>query len=246
MCRLRTSASLRRRYPSTAEHETKPHITQVTTDELLGLTGGVPWRRWAGAADDGNAVCVRCWRSSERRAVAAVSSAIEGAIVSKAVASAAQQRGRCSGVVVDNHVTVTDSRHPALRMAPALSSRRQCPRESCTCCSSQSLWLPACPGWSLAPRITTLCIRCCPATCEVAVLPGCGEGLQRLRTRPVTRGVSSRWRAAGRRPCRVSGSVVREAWGRPGARGRAVVVSLSRPGRARRGSRPVSRHGCGP
>src|SRR6266704_1042446 len=31
MCRLRTSASLQRQYPSTAEHETKPHITQVTT-----------------------------------------------------------------------------------------------------------------------------------------------------------------------------------------------------------------------
>jgi hypothetical protein len=89
--------------------------------------------------------CV-CWRPGERRAVAAVSSAIEGAIVSKVVASAVQQRGRRSGVVVDNHVTVTDSRHPALRMAPAPSSRRQCPRESCTCCSSQSLWLPRVPG----------------------------------------------------------------------------------------------------
>jgi hypothetical protein len=64
-------------------------------------------------------VCVRCWRSSERRAVAAVSSAVEGVIVSKVVASAVQQRERRSGVVVDNHVTVTDSRHPALRMAPA-------------------------------------------------------------------------------------------------------------------------------
>ena len=67
---------------------------------------------------------VQCWRSGERRAVAAVSSAIEGAIVSKVAASAVQQRGRRSGVVVDNHVTVTDSRHPALRMAPAPSSRR--------------------------------------------------------------------------------------------------------------------------
>src|SRR5215218_10087616 len=41
-CRLRTSASCDG-IPGPHEHETEPHIPQVTTDELLGTSGG-----WAG------------------------------------------------------------------------------------------------------------------------------------------------------------------------------------------------------
>jgi ABC-2 type transport system ATP-binding protein len=47
-------------------------------------------------------------------------------------------------------------------------------------------------------------------------------------------------------PDGVAWSAVRGAWGRRGGGGRGVVAPLSRPGRARRGSRPVARHGCGP
>ena len=53
-------------------------------------------------------------------------------------------------------------------------------------------------------------------------------------------------RAAGRWPCRVRGVAGQGGLGRHGAGGRAVVAPLCRPVRARRGSRPVSRHGCGP
>jgi len=53
-------------------------------------------------------------------------------------------RGRCPGVAGDQ-VTVTASHHPTLQMAPSASSRRQCPRDSCTRCSSHSRWFP----WSL-------------------------------------------------------------------------------------------------
>src|SRR5215212_11627769 len=35
MCRLRTSASCSGGLPGPHEHETEPHISQVTTDELL-------------------------------------------------------------------------------------------------------------------------------------------------------------------------------------------------------------------
>src|SRR6266511_1822655 len=39
MCRLRTSASCGGGIPRPHEHETRPHITQITTDELLGPFG---------------------------------------------------------------------------------------------------------------------------------------------------------------------------------------------------------------
>jgi len=83
------------------------------------------------------------WRSSKCRALAATSSAIEGAIVSTAAASArCHSRGWCPGVAAGDQVTVTASHHPALRIAPSASWRRQCPRDSCTRCSSRSRWLP--------------------------------------------------------------------------------------------------------
>src|SRR6266540_2044405 len=40
MCRLRTSASCSGGIPGPHQHETEPHISQLTTDELLGV-------RWA-------------------------------------------------------------------------------------------------------------------------------------------------------------------------------------------------------
>ena len=68
-------------------------------------------------------------------------SASTGAIMPAAAASArGSTAGRRSGAGADDQVTVTDSHHPALRMAPAGSSRRQCPRDSCTC-RGQSPWL---------------------------------------------------------------------------------------------------------
>src|SRR5215211_3030664 len=42
MCRLRTSASCSGGIPRPHEHETEPHISQVTTDELLVTVGGPP------------------------------------------------------------------------------------------------------------------------------------------------------------------------------------------------------------
>lgn len=103
--------------------------------------------------DEGNVVRVPRRRSSKCLALAATSSATEGAIASTATASARCQTGeRCSGVAAGDQVTVTDSHHPALRMAPASASYRQCPRESCTRCSS-----PA--ASSREPRDG----RCCPA-----------------------------------------------------------------------------------
>src|SRR5215212_2958476 len=40
MCRLRTSASCGGGIPRPHEHETEPHISQVTTDDLLGAVRG--------------------------------------------------------------------------------------------------------------------------------------------------------------------------------------------------------------
>jgi len=55
-------------------------------------------------------------------------SARTGAIMSVAAASArGSTAGRRSGAGAGDQVT--DSYHPALRMAPAGSSRRQCPRD---------------------------------------------------------------------------------------------------------------------
>jgi len=49
------------------------------------------------------------------------------------------------------------SHHPALRMASAASSRRQCPRDSWTCC--QRPWLSRGREWPEASRISPLCAR---------------------------------------------------------------------------------------
>ena len=51
-----------------------------------------------------------------------------------AVSARCSTAGRRPGTGAGNHVTVTDSHYPALRMAPRASSRRQWPRASCTCC----------------------------------------------------------------------------------------------------------------
>jgi hypothetical protein len=63
--------------------------------------------------------------------------------------------GRRSGAGAGDQVTVTDSHHPALRMAPAASSRRQCPRDSWTCC--QRPWLSRGREWPEGSRIGPLC-----------------------------------------------------------------------------------------
>src|SRR5215203_1978593 len=41
-CRLRTSASCGGGIPGPHEHEAEPHISQVTTDELLAVLGDLP------------------------------------------------------------------------------------------------------------------------------------------------------------------------------------------------------------
>ena len=80
-------------------------------------------------------------RCSRRLALVTATSASTGAITSAAAASArCSTAGRRSGADAGDQVTVTDSHHPELRMAPAASSRRQCPRDSCTCCC-QNPWL---------------------------------------------------------------------------------------------------------
>ena len=106
---------------------------------------------------DGTTARVRCLRSSRRHAVAATSSAAGGPIVSKAVASARCSKGeRRGGVAAGDQVTVTDSHHPALWMAPACSSRRQCPRVNCTCCASQRRWPPRRTLMTLLPRMPAI------------------------------------------------------------------------------------------
>jgi hypothetical protein len=75
--------------------------------------------------------------------------------------------GRRAGAGAGDQVMAIDSHHPALRMAPAASSRRQCPRDRCTCCC-QGPWLSRgrvrleacfmytlCAGLSL---VTTICV----------------------------------------------------------------------------------------
>jgi hypothetical protein len=69
-----------------------------------------------------------------------------GPSVSTAAASARCSLGeRLGGVAVGVQVTVTDSHHPALQIAPGCSSRRQCPRATCTR-SSQRPWPARCAG----------------------------------------------------------------------------------------------------
>jgi hypothetical protein len=83
-------------------------------------------------------------------------SARTGAIMSVAAASArGSTSGRRSGAGAGDQVTVTDSHHPALRMAPAASSRRQCPWDSWTCC--QRPWLSRGREWPEGSRIGPLC-----------------------------------------------------------------------------------------
>ena len=75
-------------------------------------------------------------------------SARTGAMMSVAAASArGSTAGRRSGAGAGDQVT--DSYHPALRMAPAASSRRQCPRDSWTCCQR-----PCCHGTENGLRVS--------------------------------------------------------------------------------------------
>ena len=105
---------------------------------------------------DGTTARVPCLRSSRRHAVAAMSSAAGGPSVSKAVTSTrCRQRDPLAGAAAGDHVTVTDSHHPALRTAPACSWRRQCPRATCTR-SSQRPWSARCAGMTLRPRMLTI------------------------------------------------------------------------------------------
>ena len=107
----------------------------VRSDRGSSLVPGASCRRGENATGR-----VRYRRSSMRLVLATATSASNGAITSAAAASA-----RCStaglrpGAGVGDQVMVTDSHHPALRMAPAASSRRQCPPDSCTC-RRQSPW----------------------------------------------------------------------------------------------------------
>jgi len=108
-------------------------------------------RRW-----DSTTARVPCLRSSRRHAVAATSSAAWGASVFRAVASARCSQGeRLGGVAAGDQVTVTDSHHAALRMTPGCSSRRQCPRATCTR-SSQRPWPARGAGLTLLPRMLTI------------------------------------------------------------------------------------------
>ena len=124
---LRASARSGRRMT-----ETRGHEVRSGRGSALAIGG----RRRRGG---GNAGRERRWRSINRTVVAAASSTIAGAIASAAAASARRSgAGLRPGAGAGDQVTVTDSHHPALRTAP--SSRRQCPRENCTCRSCHRLW----------------------------------------------------------------------------------------------------------
>ena len=98
----------------------------------------------------------RCPGWIRRLMLVIATSARTGAIMSVAAASArGTTSGRRSGAGAGDQVTVTDSHHPALRMAPAASSRRQCPRDSWTCC--QRPWLSRGREWPEGSRIGPLC-----------------------------------------------------------------------------------------
>ena len=98
----------------------------------------------------------RCPGWIRRLMLVIATSARTGAIMSVAAASArGSTAGRRSGAGAGDQVTVTDSHHPALRMAPAASSRRQCPRDSWTCCPRP--WLPRGREWPEGSRIGPLC-----------------------------------------------------------------------------------------
>lgn len=98
----------------------------------------------------------RCPRWIRRLMLVIAALARTGAIMSVAAASArGSTAGRRSGAGAGDQVTVTDSHHPALRMAPAASSRRQCPRDSWTCCRRP--WLARGREWPEGSRIGPLC-----------------------------------------------------------------------------------------
>ena len=135
---------------------------------------------------------------------------------------------RRSGVVVDNHVTVTD---PAILRCgwhpPPLRAANARVRELHMLLQPESV-APACPGlvFSASPNDIAHPLMSCPPakqrSCHDAA-----KACSACELGPVTRGVSSRRWAAGKRPCRVSGSPVREAWGRPGAGGDHHQVPLT-------------------
>jgi len=73
-------------------------------------------------------------RRSSRLVLVTAISASTGAITPAATGTARRRMaGRRPGAGAGGQVMVTDSHHPALVMAPAASSRRQCPRDSSTC-----------------------------------------------------------------------------------------------------------------
>jgi len=98
-------------------------------------------------------------RCSSRLALVTATSASTGAIIPAAASSVrCSMAGRRAGTGAGGQVTVTDSHHPALRMAPAASSRRQCPRDRCTCCC-QCPWLSRSGERPEASCMDILCAR---------------------------------------------------------------------------------------
>ena len=123
-------------------------------------------------------------------------SARTGAIMSVAAASArGSTSGRRSGAGAGDQVTVTDSHHPALRMAPAASSRRQCPWDSWTCCPRP--WLSRGREWPEGSRIGPLCAG------HLAVATWRGWDLGHART-VLTESAWFEWQAAFLPPAQLS------------------------------------------
>jgi len=124
-------------------------------------------------------------RCSRRLALVTATSASTGAIMSAAASSVrCSTAGRRSGAGACDQVTVTDSHHPALRMAPAASSRRQRPRDSCVCCC-QSPWLSRSRERPEASCMYTLCAR---RPCLVT-----SENIYFLRSLLASRGLGCPW-----------------------------------------------------
>ena len=120
---------------------------------------GAPGRPWP-AADGGRGgmACRQRWRSSKCRALAATSSATEGAMASTAAARArrhSRDGARAWLLATRSHAPLpTTPRCGWHSLAPRAASA---PRENCTRRSSHS-WCRCRPGSSLAPRIATLCL----------------------------------------------------------------------------------------
>lgn len=141
---------------------------------VAGPHGVRSGRGCSGAAEIGccrrsDATSSRWFRRCSRcLAVVTAASASTGAIMPTAASSVCcRTAGRRAGAGAGDQVMAIDSHHPALRMAPAASSRRQCPRDRCTCCC-QGPWLSRgrvrleacfmytlCAGLSL---VTTICV----------------------------------------------------------------------------------------